>query len=207
MLRAISGRRKLRFLGPQYRVLGGMGVQHGADEHGNAEVHGAQRHRLADPRRGRDRLLQQRQQYRVAQNDDAQHQRAVEHRSLYIAPQEHRPVAILLLGGLLLVRVAIQLLHQLLRQQLFNAGADAVGALDKERRGQRSDDGYGDDDGIDVVRDHAQRQAQRRNDKRKFTDLRQCAAAVDGPDAACGRTAAHPARRTAACPRWSPASG
>ena len=157
-----------------------MGVQHGADEHGDAQVHGAQRHRLTDPRRRGDRLLQQRQQHRIAQNNDAQHQRAVEHRLFHVAAQEHGPVAVLLLGGLFRVGVAVQVLHQLLRQQLFNAVADAVGALDKERRGQRGNDGYGDDDGIDIVRDHAQRQAQRCDDERKFADLRQRAAAVDG---------------------------
>ena len=167
-------------LGPQHRVLGRMGVEHRPDEHGDAQVYGAQRHRLADPRRRRERLLQQRQQQHIAQTDDAQHQHAVEHCSLYIAAQERRPVAVLLLSRLLRVRIAVQLLHQLFRQQLFDAVADAVGALDKEWRGQRGNDGYGDDDGIDIVRDHAQRQTQRRDDKRKFADLRQRAAAVDG---------------------------
>ena len=170
---------KAALLRPQHRILRRMGIQHGPDEHGDAQIDSTQRDGLADPRH-MDGLPQQRQQHRVTQNHDTQHQHAIEYRSFHIAAQEHGPVAVLLLDALLLVGVALQLLHQLLRQQPFKTGADPIGALDEERCGQRGDDRYRDDDGIDVVRDDAQRQTQRRDDEREFADLRQRAAAVDG---------------------------
>ena len=51
--------------------------------------------------------------------------------------------------------------------------------LDEERRCQRRDDGDGDDDRIDIVRNHAEGQAKARYDKGEFTDLRKRAAAVN----------------------------
>ena len=51
--------------------------------------------------------------------------------------------------------------------------------LDEERRSQRRDDGNGDDDRIDIVRDHAEGQAEARYDEGEFTDLRERAAAVN----------------------------
>ena len=146
-------------------------------------------------------VSEQRQQPVPADDANARHYDAVERDSADITAEESGPVAVLLLLALLLIGVALELLSKLLGQELYNESIDIIAVLDEERRCQRRDDGDGDDDRIDIVRNHAEGQAKARYDKGEFTDLRKRAAAVNSILQALPESST-PSRRRTACRRW-----